>query len=284
MTSRDVERIGLIAGNGRLPALLAAAAREQGLSVVAVAHRGEADPSLEGAVEALTWVRVGQVKRILRAFRRAGVTRAVMAGGIGRVRALAEARPDLAALRILSRVRSFRDDALLRAIAAYFEDAGVRIVSATELLPELLAPEGHLAGPALSAAQERDVGLGLEVARELGRVDVGQTVVVGNGHVLALEAVEGTDETIRRGGRLGGKGGVVVKLCKPGQDERFDLPAVGPRTMEVMAEARLSALAVEAGKTLILDAPALFRAAERYRIAVVGVAGHTPRGAAPVVR
>jgi UDP-2,3-diacylglucosamine hydrolase len=272
-----VPRIGLIAGSGRLPHLFAAAAREQGLEVIAAAHRGETDPSLATEVEGLTWVRVGQVKKILRTFRDAGVSRAVMAGGIGRVRALTEARPDLAALKILSRLRTFRDDALLRAIARWFEEQGVQIASPTELLPRLLAPEGHLAGPALTEAQQKDVALGVEVALELGKVDVGQTVVVHNGHVLALEAVEGTDETLRRGARLGGGKGTVVKLCKPGQDARFDLPAIGPQTVEVMAEGGLSALAVEAKRTLLLDAPALLRAAERHRISVVGV---TPPGPA----
>lgn len=264
-------RIGLIAGNGRLPFLYAQAAREHGHSVVAVAHRGETDPSLEAQVDALTWVRVGQVDRILKALRKEGVEQAVMAGGIGRVRALSEARPDLGAVRIISRLRSFRDDALLRAIAGYFEESGVRIVAATALLPQVLARAGHLAGPKLDAGQEKDVALGVEVARALGKADVGQTVVVKNGHVLALEAVEGTDETMRRGGRLGGKGGAVVKMAKPGQDERFDLPAVGPRTIEVMREAGLRVLAIEAGRTVLLDAGELFAEAEKHGVSVVGV-------------
>jgi len=268
-------RIGLIAGNGRLPFLYAQAAREQGHQVVAVAHRGETDPSLPTQVDACVWVRVGQVDRILRAFRNEGVAQAVMAGGIGRVRALTEVRPDLGALRIISRLRSFRDDALLRAVARYFEEAGVTIVAPTALLPRLLAREGHLAGPRLSAAQEQDVRLGMEVARALGQADVGQTVVVKGGHVLALEAVEGTDETLRRGAALGGKGGTVVKMAKPQQDERFDLPAVGPRTLAVMREVGLRVLAVEAGRTLLLDAPDLFAQAEQHGISVVSVLAST---------
>ena len=267
-------RIGLIAGSGRLPLMFAAAAREQGLSVVAVAHRGETEPSLEEGVDSLTWVRVGQVNRIVAAFARAGVDRAVMAGGIGKVRALTEARPDLGALRILSRLRSLRDDALLRAVAAHFEGAGITIVAPTDFLTRALAPAGPLAGPGLSSAQQKDVALGLEVARALGSVDVGQTVVVRGGNVLALEAVEGTDEAIRRGGHLGGAGAVVVKLCKPGQDPRFDLPAVGLGTLEVMREVSAKVLAVEAGRTILLDAEALFAAAGRLAISVVGV----PRG------
>jgi hypothetical protein len=266
-----VERIGLIAGNGRLPFLFARAARERGLEVVAVAHRGEADPALASEVAQLSWVHLGQVDRMLKAFRAAGVTRAAMAGGIGRVRAFTEVRPDLGALRILARVRRFGDDALLRAIAGYFEEQGVTIVAPTDYLAEVMCPEGHLAGPRLQPVQEQDVALGREVAALLGQADVGQTVVVREGHVLALEAVEGTDETIRRGGRLGGKGAVVVKRCKPEQDLRFDLPAVGPRTLEVMEEVGASVLALEAGRTVLLEAPALFAGAESRGISIVGV-------------
>ncbi|MFZ5471119.1 MAG: LpxI family protein [Myxococcota bacterium] len=267
-----MEAIGLIAGNGRLPFLFAEAAKEQGLRVVAVAHRGETDPALEGVVASLTWVRVGQVNRIVNALRAAGVDRAVMAGGIGRVRALTEARPDLGALKLVARVRSFRDDALLRAVAELFADEGISIVAPTDFLQRLLTPRGHLAGPPLDAAAEKDISLGIEVATALGVADVGQTVVVRLGHVLALEAVEGTDEAIRRGGRLGGKGAVVVKLCKMGQDERFDLPAVGVATLKVMHEVGARALAVEAGKTILLDGERTFEAARRFGVSVVGVA------------
>ncbi|ATB38105.1 hypothetical protein CYFUS_003531 [Cystobacter fuscus] len=266
-----MERIGLIAGNGRLPFLFASAARAQGLEVVAVAHRGETDPALASEVASLTWVRLGQMDRILRAFRDAGVTRAAMAGGIGRVRAFTEARPDLGAVRILSRLRSVRDDALLRAVADYFESHGVTIVAPTDWLAQALCPAGHLAGPALSAVQEKDVALGREVATLLGQADVGQTVVVRQGHVLALEAVEGTDEAIRRGAKYGGTGAVVVKRCKPGQDLRFDLPAVGPRTLDVMKEVGATVLALEVGKTVLLDAPELFRKADTVGISLVGV-------------
>ncbi|EPX57743.1 hypothetical protein D187_004763 [Cystobacter fuscus DSM 2262] len=266
-----MERIGLIAGNGRLPFLFASAARAQGLEVVAVAHRGEADPALASEVASLTWVRLGQVDRILRAFRDAGVSRAAMAGGIGRVRAFTEARPDLGAVRILSRLRSVRDDALLRAVADYFESHGVTIVAPTDWLAQALCPAGHLAGPVLNAVQEKDVALGREVATLLGQADVGQTVVVRQGHVLALEAVEGTDEAIRRGAKYGGAGAVVVKRCKPGQDLRFDLPAVGPRTLDVMKEVGATVLALEVGKTVLLDAPELFRKADTAGISLVGV-------------
>ncbi|HZX42589.1 MAG TPA: UDP-2,3-diacylglucosamine diphosphatase LpxI [Myxococcaceae bacterium] len=262
-------RIGLIAGNGALPRLFARAARDRGLSVIAVGHVGETDPALGSEVERLDWVKVGQVARIERLLREAGVEEAVLAGGFSRMRAVQQMRPDLGLFRIASRLRSFRDDALLRAAADEFEAAGIRIVAPTELLREILALEGHLAGPPLDAAQERDVALGEEVSTLLGRADVGQTVVVKNGHVLSLEAVEGTDACIRRGAELGGRGVVVVKRSKPGQDERFDLPAVGPATLEVLRSVGATVLAVEAGKTLLLEGDRLVALATASGISVV---------------
>jgi hypothetical protein len=266
-------RIGLIAGNGALPRLFARAARGRGLSVVAVGHLGETDPELASEVDRLDWVKVGQVARIERLLRDQGITEAVLAGGFSRMRAVQQMRPDLGLFRIAARARSFRDDALLRAAADEFESAGIRIVAPTELLREILAPEGHLAGPPLEPAQERDVALGEEVATLLGRADVGQTVVVKNGHVLALEAVEGTDACIRRGAGLGGPGVVVVKRSKPGQDERFDLPAVGPATLEVLRSVEARVLAVEAGKTLLLEGDRLVALAAEVGITIVSRSG-----------
>ena len=268
-------RIGLIAGNGALPRLFARAARAKGLEVFAVGHVGETDPELAAEVERLDWVKVGQVGRIERLLRDQGVAEAVLAGGFSRMRAVQQLRPDLGMFRVAARLRSFRDDALLRAAADEFQAAGIRIVAPTELLREILATEGHLAGPPLEAGQERDVALGEEVATLLGRADVGQTVVVKNGHVLAVEAVEGTDACIRRGAELGGPAVVVVKRSKPGQDQRFDLPAVGPGTLEVLREVGARVLAVEAGKTLLLEGERLVSLANESGITIVA---RTPRG------
>jgi DUF1009 family protein len=261
--------IGLVAGNGQLPGLFARAARAQGLAVHAVALTGEAEGELAAHVDSLTWVRVGQVDALARALRRRGVGIAVLAGGVGRVRALRSLRPDLGALKVLARLRSRRDDELLRALAGYLEEQGVRIVAPTDYVRALLATAGHLAGPSLTAAERRDVQLGQEVAAQLGRADVGQTVVVKAGQVLAVEALEGTDECIRRGGRLGGPGAVVVKRSKPGQDRRFDLPAAGPVTLEVMREVGARVLAVEAEHTVLLDAEGLITWAGRLGISVL---------------
>jgi DUF1009 family protein len=266
-----VETIGLIAGNGRLPFLLATEAKKQGLRVLAIAHLGETDPNLAREVDSVTWVRVGQLSRMVDHFHKAGVRRAVMAGGINRVRSLTRARPDSGMLKVLWGLRHFRDDGLLRAVASFFHESGIEIISPTDLLPQAWTPEGPIAGSLLSSEQLRDVALGMEVAKTLGTVDVGQTVVVKNGHVLALEAVEGTDETIRRGARLGGSGCVVVKRSKPSQDMRFDIATVGSQTLELMAEVGASVLALEAGRSLILDMPKFIRAAEAAGISVTGV-------------
>jgi DUF1009 family protein len=264
------DRIGLIAGSGRLPELFVQGAQRQGLAVFAIGHRGETDPALAQQVRSLDWVRVGQLAKVANLLRRRGVRRAVMAGGISRVRTFTEARPDWGCFTVLAKLRSFRDDALLRGIADYLGSRGIEVVAPTPFLEGQLVPEGLLAGPALHPAQERDLALGFDVARRLGEVDVGQTVVVKNGLVMALEAVEGTDAAIRRGGTLGGVGVLVCKRAKPGQDERFDLPAIGLKTLEVMREVGAQFLAVQADKTLLLDIEALVRAANHWNISVVG--------------
>ncbi len=268
-STTQAARIGLFAGNGRLPELFARAARARGLEVHAVAFEGEVEPGFASEVESLTWVKVGALGAMRRAFVSRGISRAVMAGGIGRVRAMST-RPDLGALQVLARLRSMRDDEILRAVADWFEQGGVAIVAATDFVPSVFAVPGHLAGPPLTPQQARDVALGREVAAQLGRADVGQTVVVKEGTVLAVEAVEGTDACVRRAGRLGGPGAVIVKRSKPGQDHRFDLPAAGPVTLEVMREAGATVLAVEAGTTVLLDGALLFKWAGRLGISVVG--------------
>jgi DUF1009 family protein len=257
--------IGLIAGSGRLPLLFAQAATRAGREVVAVGHEGETDPALQ----ARAWVKLGQLGRIVEALRAGGCTEAVLCGGIRKPK-LFDVRPDLLALKTLARMRSFGDDAALRAIAAVFEEEGVRIVSPLPFVPELVASRGPLGKRAMSSDERSDAELGLRAARALGAADVGQTVVVRRGVVLAVEAVEGTDACIARGGALG-KGAVVVKARKPGQDDRFDLPAVGPMTVTALEKAGCSALAIEAGATLILDRSEMAAAADGAGIAVEGI-------------
>ena len=198
-----VETIGLIAGNGTFPLVFAREARRGGFRVVAVAHRGETDEALESEVDSLVWVRVGQLGKMLRGMRRQGVDRAVMAGGIDKVRSLGSLRPDLRGVLFLRRARAMGDDAILGQLAREFERCGIEIVPSTSLLTELLTPAGPIAGPAVDDRIRRDVRIGCELLGALGPHDVGQGVVVERGVVLAVEAIEGTDALIRRAAELG---------------------------------------------------------------------------------
>ena len=261
--------LGLIAGNGTFPILFARGARKAGLRVVAAALHGEADDRLESEVDELFWVHVGQLGKIVEGFKRHDVHEAAFAGGIGKLRAFRSVRPDFTMLRAVTRLKHFSDDALLRSIAKAFEDEGIRIIPSTRFLAEALAAPGVMTKRKPTAEEQRDIELGQEVAEAIGRADVGQTVVVKAGNVVAVEAAEGTDECIRRAGELAGRGIVVVKRCKPRQDERFDLPAIGPGTIETIASVKGAVLAIQAGKTVVLEPEKLVKLADAARIAVV---------------
>lgn len=263
--------VGLIAGNGSFPVAFARGARQIGVEVIAVAHLGETDPSLESVVESVTWVKVGELGRIIAAFQERGVERAVMAGGIRKSTLFENFAPDERALAFLARQSHLGDDAVLRGIAGELESEGIAVIDSTVFLPQLLADEGVMTSTAPTEAQWVDARYGARVAAAVGRWDVGQTVVVKGGIVLAVEAIEGTDAAIRRGAALGQGGVVVVKTSKPGQDLRFDVPAVGRETPEVCAEAGVAVLALEAGRTLMLDKDELIARADALGIAVVGL-------------
>ncbi|MCB2185067.1 MAG: UDP-2,3-diacylglucosamine diphosphatase LpxI [Deltaproteobacteria bacterium] len=264
------ESIGIIAGTSKFPLLFAQAARERGLRVVAVAHKGETFPELAELVDEITWVQLGQVGKLLKAFKKAGVSRAVMCGGVKKTRMFSDVRPDFKALALLKKIRHLADDGILRTLAAFLEEEGVQILPSHELLPELLAPAGVYTQRRPREEEEADAQVGWRVAAELGRLDVGQCVVVKGRAVVALEAIEGTDACIRRGGELAGPGAVVIKRCKPTQDLRFDLPSVGAQTIRTMAQVGCACLVVEAGKTLIFDRSELAALADQAGIAVLG--------------
>lgn len=272
--------LGLIAGNGVFPRLVARGAREAGVEVVACAHVGETDPEIEREVASCTWVRVGELGKIIRTFKQAGCERAVMAGGIKKARLFSGFRPDLRGAAFLARMRTLYDDKLLRGVAAELESEGIRVIASTEYLPRLVPAPGVLSRRAPKAKERADIAYGLEVAKTIGSFEIGQTVVVKDGLVLAVEAVEGTDAAIRRGGELGRGGAVVVKVAKPQQDLRFDVPAVGPETIRLMAEVGATVLAVEAGRTIILEREAALEAAAAAGIAVVAVEPTAAEGAA----
>jgi hypothetical protein len=268
-------RLGLIAGSGRLPFEVAEAASERGLSLAVVALEGNADPAIEPLARGrCLWIAPGELGRLIEFLKRSGVEEVVLAGGVGKreiFRDPARLRPDARALRLLGQLRGRGDDAVLRAVAQEIESEGIRVVPSTVHLAERLVREGPLVRGLDASGRERDLALGLRVARALGAHDVGQTVVVKEGAVVAVEALEGTDATIRRGAELAGQGTVVVKAAKPAQDLRFDLPTIGPRTIEVAREASVAALGLEADRALVLEPRRTLAAAREAGIPVVGV-------------
>jgi DUF1009 family protein len=266
-----VKKLGLIAGNGKFPLLFAAEATREGYQVVAVAHRGETLPEIETLVADVTWIYVGQLGKIIRTFQRAGVREAVMAGGIRKVKLFGNFRPDLRGARFLARLKGRDDDALLRGVANELASEGIEVLESTVCLPDLIAREGVLTRGAPSPGQWEDIRVGLAAAKEIGRLGIGQTVVVKNRVIVAVEAVEGTDAAIERGGSLARSGCVVVKVSKPGQDLRFDVPAVGVDTIKKLREAGGAVLALEADKTIILEREALLREADASGVVVIAV-------------
>jgi UDP-2,3-diacylglucosamine hydrolase len=265
------QRIGLIAGSGRFPLLFAETASRRGVEVVAVAHRGETDPELEEAVAEIAWVHPGELEGIIQTLKGAGVRRAVMVGGIAKPRLFKDIRPDARALKVLARLPELRDDLILRALADELEGEGITVVESTLYLDEIVPAPGVLGARVPTGQEWGDIRFGFRAAKVIGQFDIGQSVVVRSGCVIAVEGIEGTDATIRRAGQLGGGELVLVKVCKPTQDTRFDLPAVGPATIDALAQAQGRALAVEAGRTITLDRDEMVKRANAADIAVVAV-------------
>lgn len=265
-------KVGLIAGGGQFPILFCRAAQRKGLEVVVCALEGEADSQLAQAADELHWFKLGQVGRIISVFRQAGVDQAAMAGQVTKTRLFSRAfRPDLKFLSLLPRLKNAHDDAGLRVLAEAFEEEGIAIQPSTLFLPELHLPPGLLSRRRPTRRERKDADYGFPLAKELGAFDIGQCIVVRSRAVLAVEAIEGTDEAILRGGRLGGGRAVVIKVTKPGQDLRFDLPAVGVRTVERMIESGCSALVVEAGGTICFDREEMIDLANRHDICVLAL-------------
>jgi len=264
-----MEKIGLIAGSGNFPLLVADSVKRRGLKVIAVAHRGETLHELASKVDEITWIGLGQFGHLLSAFKSRGVRYVLMAGAITKANMFTNVRPDPRGLAVMGKLSVFHDDDILRAVAMELEKEGITVVGSTTYLPELLAPSGCLTKRSPSREEAEDIEFGWMVAKELGRLDIGHCVVVRRKTVLAVEAIEGTDKTILRGGELAKENAVVVKVSKPNQDLRFDLPAVGLNTIKAMSTVNASVLAIEAGKTLIFDKGDMIRLADSYGIAVL---------------
>lgn len=265
--------LGIIAGNGTYPFALAKAARAAGVRrIVVSAFENETDPALAGLVDEVEWMRVGQLGRLIKTFSSRKVEHVIMAGQIAPGN-LFDLRPDLKAFLVLAKLRERNAESIFGAIGDELAKAGVELLPATTFMEEHLAGAGAFAGPRLSRRETGDVKFGFGIAKEISRLDIGQTVVVKGGTVLAVEGFDGTNATILRGGKLGKGESVVVKVSKPNQDFRFDVPVIGPATLETAAEARIRVIAVEAGRTLIMDRERVEEMAVKLKVSLYGIEG-----------
>jgi DUF1009 family protein len=265
--------LGIIAGNRSLPLVFARQARSLGVQrLVAVAFDGETDRELAGLVDKIVWLKVGQLSKLIAAFKENGIKQCVMAGQIT-PRNLFDIRPDLRAMSLLLKLKEKNAHTIFGAIADELQKEGIELIEATPWLKPLMPVTGFRLGPKLSANQESDVTLGYRIAKEISRLEIGQTVVVKGGAVLAVEGFEGTDKCLARGGELAGKdgGAVAVKVAKEKHDLRFDIPCLGAQTMAICVSAGISVLAVEAGKTLLLDREEVNALASRDGISLITV-------------
>lgn len=267
------EALGLIAGQGAFPLAVARSARKRDLKLVCVALRDLADPAIEREVEDVTWIHLGDAGAGVSAFRRAGVSEAVMAGKVPKHVLFGggeSLRFDGAARKVMGALRDRKDDTILSAVADFLEKAGIRLLPQWALAPELLGPEGPLGRLAPTPEQHADIAFGFPIAKTIGELDIGQTVIVKDLSVLAVEAIEGTDAAIRRAGDIS-PGGCVVKVAKPAQDPRFDVPTIGLGTLDALEAAKAAVLAFESGATVVLEGEAVAARADALGIAVVGV-------------
>ncbi len=267
------DQIGLIAGNRSLPLEFARLARAQGMrQIVAVGVEGETDPALAALVDELIWLRVGQLGKMIGVFADRGIRHCVMLGQLA-PQNLFELRPDLRALRLLFRLKERNAHTLFGGVAEELRRDGIELIPALPWLGPLLPGPGFRVGPRLTAAQREDVAFGRRIATEVSRLEIGQTVVVKRGTVLAVEGFEGTDACLARGGELAGRkgGAVAVKLAKPGHDLRFDIPTIGLKTVETCAASGVAVLAFEPGRTLLLEQDQVAAVARQRGVSVMAL-------------
>ena len=277
-------RYGLIAGNGRFPFMVVAGARRAGVALSVAAIREETDPSIEDEVERLIWVGIGQLGKMIKFFKGEGVEKAIMAGQVKHVQIFSRAVPDARMLRMLLKLPRRNTNSLIGAVAAELASEGIDLIDSTFFLQDYLPSPGNLTNRKPNAAERADVEYGLEIAREMAELDLGQTIVVRGKACVAIEAMEGTDETIRRAGELLGGGGrarkrlrltsgalTVLKLSKPDQDMRFDVPVIGVPTIETMIAAGATCLCISAGKTLMFDRDEMIAIANKHKLAILAV-------------
>jgi DUF1009 family protein len=264
-------KYGLIAGNGKFPFLVIEGARKAGVSVAVAAIREETDPEIEKVAEPMVWVGLGQLNKMLKFFKSEGVEQAIMAGQVKHVQIFSGSIPDVRMLKMLLRLPKRNTDALIGAVADELAAEGIELIDSTFFLKDQLPSPGTLTKRAPDERERGDIEYGLEIAREIARLDLGQTIVVRDRACVAIEAMEGTDAVIRRAGELVRGRLTIVKIAKPDQDMRFDVPVVGLPTIESMIRSGATCLCVTAGKTLIFDREAMIKLANKNKIAFVAV-------------
>lgn len=269
-----MKKLGLIAGTGELPIAVAQEAHSLGYKVMAVALEPLADKALSSYVDVIKWVNVGKFGKLIDSLKNYGIKEAVMAGKVTKTLLYkSKITPDLRAVKLLFSLKDRKDDSILLAITKELEEEGITLLDITLFSSKLLTPEGVLTKDRPTEDEWKDIEFGWKIAKEIGRLDIGQTVVVKNQAVMAIEALEGTDEAIKRGGRLAGSGAVVVKVSKPNQDMRFDVPVVGLDTLRAMIEVGARVLSVESKKSIILKRDAIIEESKKAGISIVGYAG-----------
>jgi DUF1009 family protein len=261
-------KLGLIAGNGRFPFLVIEGARNAGASIAVAAIREETDPEIERVADRLTWVGIGQLGKMIRFFKDQGVEKAIMAGQVKHVQIFSRAIPDVRMLKMLLRLPRRNTDALIGAVANELATEGIELIDSTYFLKDQIPEAGTLTRRAPDQREQSDVEYGLEIAGEIARLDLGQTIVIRDRACVAIEAMEGTDAVIRRAGQLAGGRLTVVKIAKPDQDMRFDVPVVGLPTIEAMIEAGATCLCLSAGKTLMFDREEMIELANARKIVI----------------
>ena len=270
-----MEPLGIIAGNGEFPFLLARAARRQGIHTAAAAFKGETSPDIAQAADDVEWIRLGQLNKLIEVFTKRKITRAVMAGGITPSNLFKNLSPDLRMIAVAARLKVRNAETIFGAIADECAKDGVQLLDPRPFFGDAVPQPGPLTRRQPSREQEEDIAFGLRIAKAVAALDIGQTVIVKKGTVLAVEGFEGSDESIKRGGALAGEkgGAVVVKVSKPNQDFRFDIPCVGPRTIESCVTGKIAVLATEAGCSLLLDREKVIATAEQAGVILTAVKG-----------
>lgn len=262
--------IGLIAGGGQFPGLFSRHARKKGYQIFAVGFINEASEDLGNHVDEISWMHLGQVSRLLKFFKMHGVNQAVMLGTIKKTNIFRDIKPDFKALAFLAKQQRNHDDSILSSFAGFLESHGIKIMASTFLIPELLCEKGCWTKRKPDKSIKKDINEGWKITKEIGKLDIGQSIVMSNGSVLAVEGADGTDATIKRGAMLAkNNGAVVIKLSKPGQDLRFDLPTVGLQTVETMNRYGADILVLEAGKTICFDKDSMIEFADAHNMSIL---------------